>query len=212
MANDPLVQVIDGFVTEAECNHIVDLSTGRLETALVSAVGEATTSDGRTGSVAWIRHDQTSVVHGLVQRVSDLIGIPVSNAESLQVVHYGVTEEYKPHFDAYDMATEKGQQRTAKGGQRVVTALMYLNAVEGGGGTNFPNLDLQIEALPGRMVLFHNVGDHTLDDMTRHSQALHGGAPVSRGEKWACNLWFRQRPYGSELTVDQSRGSAAPDW
>jgi prolyl 4-hydroxylase len=195
LADDPLVQVIDDFVTEAERNHVIARSGDHLDTALVSAEGDATTSDGRTGSVAWVKHDQTPIVRGLVERVSDLVGIPVGHAESLQVVHYGKTEEYKPHFDAYDMATVKGQQRTTRGGQRLVTALMYLNEVEAGGGTIFPNLDLEIEALPGRMVLFHNVGDHSLVDMTRHPQALHGGAPVQAGEKWACNLWFRADLY-----------------
>jgi prolyl 4-hydroxylase len=101
------VQVIDDFVTEAERDHIIAISGDKLETALVSAVGEATTSDGPTGSVAWIKHDQTPIVRGLVERVSDLVGIPVRHAESLQVVHYGLVEEYKPHFDAYDMATVK---------------------------------------------------------------------------------------------------------
>ena len=194
VADDPVVQVIDDFVSVAECEHIISISFDKLDTAMVSAVGEATTSGGRTGSVAWIKHDQTTIVRGLVDRVSELVGIPASHAESLQVVHYRAAEEYKPHFDAYDMSTEKGRQRTAKGGQRLVTALMYLRAVEGGGGTIFPKLDLDIEALPGRMVLFHNVGDHSLDDMTRHPHSLHGGSPVQVGEKWACNLWFRARP------------------
>ena len=195
VADHPVVQVIDHFVSAAECEHIISISVDKLDTAMVSAVGEATTSDGRTGSVAWIKHDQTPIVQGLVERVSDLVGIAVAHAESLQVVHYGPAEEYKPHFDAYDLSTEKGRQRTAKGGQRLVTALMYLSSVEGGGGTIFPKLDLDIESLPGRLVLFHNVGDHALDDLTRHPHSLHGGSPVQIGEKWACNLWFRARPY-----------------
>lgn len=192
---NPLVQVIDGFVSDTECAHIIGLCHGRLDTAMVSAVGEATTSDGRTGSVAWIKHDETPIVSQLVERVSELVGIPVDHAESLQVVHYAMSEEYKPHFDAYDMDTEKGRQRTAKGGQRLVTALMYLNDVERGGGTLFPMLDMEIEAQPGRLVLFHDVGDHTLGDMTRHPHSLHGGSPVQAGEKWACNLWFRAHEY-----------------
>ena len=195
VADDPLVQVIDDFVTETERNHIIRLTADKLETALVSAVGAAQTSDGRTGSVAWVKHDHTPIVRGLVKRVSNLVGIPVRHAESLQVVHYGETQEYKPHFDAYDMTTEKGRQRTAKGGQRLVTALMYLNEVEDGGGTIFPKLELEVEARPGRMVIFHNVGDHELEDLTRHRHSLHGGSPVWGGQKWACNLWFRQLPY-----------------
>jgi prolyl 4-hydroxylase len=206
VADDPLVQVIDDFVTETERNHIMRLTADKLDTALVSAVGDAKTSDGRTGSVAWVKHDQTPIVRGLVKRVSNLVGIPVRHAESLQVVHYGETQEYKPHFDAYDMTTEKGQQRTAKGGQRLVTALMYLNDVEDGGSTIFPKLELEVEAQPGRMVIFHNVGDHTLVDLTRHRRALHGGSPVWGGQKWACNLWFRQFTYSTKPARGQIRG------
>jgi prolyl 4-hydroxylase len=189
VADDPLVQVIDDFVTETERSHIIRLTADKLDTALVSAVGAAKTSDGRTGSVAWVKHDHTPIVRGLVKRVSNLVGIPVRHAESLQVVHYGETQEYKPHFDAYDMTTEKGQQRTAKGGQRLVTALMYLNEVEDGGGTIFPKLD--------------NVGDNDLEDLTRHRHSLHGGSPVWGGQKWACNLWFRQFPYDTNTTRGQ---------
>ena len=208
IADDPLVQVIDDFVTETERNHIIRLTRDKLDTALVSAVGAAQTSDGRTGSVAWVKHDHTPIVRGLVKRVSNLVGIPVRHAESLQVVHYGETQEYKPHFDAYDMTTEKGQQRTAKGGQRLVTALMYLNEVEDGGGTIFPKLKLEVEARPGRMVIFHNVGDHELEDLTRHRNSLHGGSPVWGGQKWACNLWFRRLPYQPAKPQSQARGSS----
>jgi len=203
VADDPVVQVVDEFLTAGECAHIIELSDGRLDTAMVSAVGAATTSDGRTGSVAWIKHDDSPDVSSIVERVSGLIGIPVTHAESLQVVHYGVGEEYKPHFDAYDLDTEKGRQRTATGGQRVVTALMYLNTVDGGGETLFPRLDLQIDAQPGRLVLFDDIGDRSLVDMTRHPKSLHGGGPVSCGEKWACNLWFRAEPY--QATTDGAR-------
>ncbi len=195
VAADPLIQVIDDFVSPTERAHIIGQAEGRLETALVSAVGAAKTSDGRTGSVAWIKHDQTPIVRGLVKRVSNLVGIPVRHAESLQVVHYAETEQYRPHFDAYDLATEKGRQRTEKGGQRLVTALLYLNEVEDGGGTVFPKLDLEIDARPGRMVIFHNITDPTAEDLTRNPRSLHGGSPVWGGEKWACNLWFRARPY-----------------
>ena len=195
ICDDPIVQVIDDYVTEHERLHIIGQAMGRTKQALVSAVGPATTSEGRTGSVCWVKHDQTPVVRALVKRVSNLVGIPIRHAESLQVVHYAETEQYRPHFDGWDMNTEKGRQRMAKGGQRLVTALIYLNEVPDGGGTVFPKLDLEIEPRPGRMVVFHNVVDPTLGELTRHPHALHGGSPVWEGEKWACNLWFRQLPY-----------------
>ena len=210
LADDPVLQVIDDFVTVNERNHIVGLTADKMQTALVSAVGDAKPSDGRTGSVAWVKHDQTPIVRGLVKRVSNLVGIPIRHAESLQVVHYGETQEYKPHFDAYDMNSEKGKQRTARGGQRILTALMYLNEVEDGGGTVFPKLDIEVEAKPGRLVLFHNLADHEVVDMTRHPKSLHGGSPVWGGEKWACNLWFRQLPWTKGVTKKAGAASQGP--
>ncbi len=194
VATDPLVTVIDDFVTEAERSHIIKLGRQGLGAAKVSTMGDNAYSEKRTGSVAWVSHDQTPVVRNLVRRVSDIVEIPIGHAESLQVIHYGETEEYKTHFDAYDLNTEKGRLRTAKGGQRLLTALMYLNDVEAGGGTGFPKLKLEVEPIPGRIVLFHNIAPGSEN---RHKKSLHGGLPVIAGEKWACNLWFRAHPYQS---------------
>ena len=107
-------------------------------------------------------------------------------------MHYAETQEYRAHHDAWKRGTTRHAERTANGGQRLVTALMYLNQVESGGATGFPKLELEVEAIPGRMVLFHNTNDAEFDV---HKNSLHGGLPVSAGEKWACNLWFRERPY-----------------
>ena len=77
---------------------------------------------------------------------------------------------------------------------------MYLNEPAGGGGTNFPKLDLAVEARPGRLVIFHNIADEATN---LHEKSLHGGMPVTEGEKWACNLWYRARPYrvGTDRTA-----------
>jgi len=61
-----------------------------------------------------------------------------------------------------------------------------------GGGTGFPKLEVEVAAKPGRMCIFH---DLIGDGPERHPKALHAGLPVKAGEKWACNLWFRERPY-----------------
>jgi len=192
VSDDPIVWVIDDFVTDVECEHIVQIAARRMSEAKVSRVGENALSEKRTGSVAWVKHDQTPIVEGLVKRVSDLIGVPAHHSESLQVIHYGETQEYRPHYDAWDIGTAKGREKTSIGGNRAVTALMYLNEVGAGGGTIFPNIEVEVEAIPGRMVIFH---DLYVDSSERHVDALHGGMPVIQGEKWACNLWFREERY-----------------
>ncbi len=192
VAADPLVWVIDDFVSDVEREHIIELGSPNMTEAKVSRLGQNAPSEKRTGSVGWVKHNQTPIVRGLVKRVGDLVGLPTTHAESLQVVHYGVTQQYKPHFDAWDVATPKGREKTARGGNRLVTALMYLNEVEAGGATVFPNLDVEVEAIPGRLCVFHNLVPGTAD---RHPDSLHGGLPVESGEKWACNLWFREHRY-----------------
>jgi len=199
VADDPLVWVIDDFVTAEERAHIIELGLPNMSEAKVSRLGTNATSEKRTGRVGWVKHNQTPIVRGLVKRVGDLVGLPATHAESLQVVHYGETQQYKPHFDAWDMSTPKGAEKTKRGGNRLVTALIYLSEVPGGGATGFPKLDVEVEAVPGRLCLFHNLVPGTSD---RHPHSLHGGLPVESGEKWACNLWFREHKY--------QHGSAAP--
>lgn len=194
VSKDPLVVVVDDFVTEGERTHIMNLARKKMKRGKVTRVDELGYSKARTGSAAWIPHDQTPLVRGLVKRVSDLVGIPTHHAESLQIVHYSETQQYKPHYDGWELDTEKGRNRTANGGQRLLTVLMYLNEVDGGRSTNFPKLRLEVEPIPGRMVIFHNsVQKRGRDHL--HKKALHGGMPVEDGEKWACNLWYRAEPY-----------------
>ncbi|MFI1461498.1 prolyl hydroxylase family protein [Nocardia carnea] len=114
----------------------------------------------------------------------------MSNAESFQVLHYGPGQQYRPHYDAWRAGSRKAERCLARGGQRLVTALLYLNEVASGGSTSFPELGIEVRAVPGRMVLFHNC--HTGTNRV-HERSLHGGMPVEQGEKWAANLWFRER-------------------
>ena len=192
LADDPIVWVIDDFLSPEERLHVIGIAAPRLEEAKVTSTRVNTTSAARTGSVAWVRYGDSPQVQEIIHRVSDLVGIPPHHSESMQVVHYAETQEYRPHFDGWDLRTEKGRLRTENGGQRVLTALMYLNDVAGGGGTSFPKLGLEVEAKPGRLVIFHNIEDEATN---LHQRSLHGGMPVGDGEKWACNLWFRAKPY-----------------
>jgi len=192
LAADPLVWSVPEFLTDIEREHIIEIARPRLDAAKVTSTRQNTTSTARTGSVAWVRYDDSEIVRGVVDRVGELVGIPVHHSESMQVVHYAETQEYRPHFDGWRLDTEKGRLRTENGGQRVLTALMYLNKPTAGGGTSFPKLELEVEAEPGRLVIFHNIADEATNI---HDASLHGGMPVTEGEKWACNLWFRARPY-----------------
>ena len=91
-------------------------------------------------------------------------------------------------IDAWVPGTETGDRCLARGGQRLLTCLFYLNGMVGGGGTCFPGLDIEVMPSPGRLLVFHNCHPGTVE---RHPGSLHGGMPPTEATKWACNLWFR---------------------
>ena len=53
-------------------------------------------SEGRTNDLAWLRHDENETISAVVERVANLVGLPVENAEKLQVIHYQEGQRYLP--------------------------------------------------------------------------------------------------------------------
>ena len=190
--DDPLVRVVEDFASFSECEAIVQTATAALKPPQVSGEELAEDRSVRTGGLAWLMHDHNEHVAIVCDRVARLLGRSLEFAEQLQVVRYQPGERYLAHYDSYDRNTKVGQSCTRRGGQRLTTALLYLRAPEAGGATRFPRLDLDVEASPGRLLVFENCGD---DWMKPHPLSLHSGEPVERGEKWIANLWFRERAW-----------------
>ncbi|MCH1460092.1 MAG: 2OG-Fe(II) oxygenase [Luminiphilus sp.] len=185
---DPLVGVRNNVLSPIECAYLIELAKPHVKRAGVVLDEGYKASEGRTGSNHWLKYDEDDVVQSIGKRIADIVGLPLTNAESMQIIHYGPEQEYRPHFDAFNLSLPRGQRAAKWGGQRLVTALVYLNKVEAGGATQFPKLGITVPATPGRMVIFHNT---THDISGPHPLSLHAGMPVEAGEKWAFNMWFR---------------------
>lgn len=205
ISSNPVIYVFENFLSPIECDHIIACARNNMSRAEVTMDKTNAKSVERTNNVNWIPHQQTSMIQSITHRTSELMGIPLAHAEDLQVIHYAETQEYRPHFDAWDPGTEVGKRCMAQGGQRLLTCLIYLNDVEEGGGTVFPTLDLEVRAQKGRLVMFHNCHPGT---NSIHPDSLHGGMPVVKGEKWACNLWFRERQFQNVVAAAVKSGSA----
>ena len=117
---------------------------------------------------------------------------PIENGEGIQILHYPVGGEYRPHFDYFPPRDPGSQTHLANGGQRVSTLVMYLNDVEQGGETNFPTLQLSVSPKKGAAAYFEYANSlNQVDPLS-----LHAGMPVLAGEKWIATKWMRQRRYG----------------
>ena len=195
---DPQVLVKESFVSKEDCEHFIDICKDRLKDALVSNNKQGMVSAGRSGKNCWLQHDHDSITKKVAERIAKVVNIPLSHAEIFQVIYYDATQEYRSHYDGWlHNNSEKSNRCMKYGGQRVATALCYLNNVEEGGCTGFPRLNIEVEPQQGKLLIFHNVikdsGKET-GRSERHPLSEHAGRPVIKGYKWAFNLWFRETP------------------
>ena len=200
LCQDPYLFVIDDFLNDDECEFIKNVSKDGLKVAGVSHLEKdkskyGSSYKGRTNKSNWIPKGKYPEMQQICQRIGKLIHCDYRYFEDFQVIHYNVSEEYKYHYDAYDKnETIKYTKFCSERGNRIGTVLVYLNDVEEGGETGFDSIDdskepLLVKAKKGRLVLFKNLNpDGSLNKKSRHA-----GLPIKKGEKWAFNLWLRER-------------------
>ena len=190
---DPILYVVNEFLSNDECDAFVEASKGKLKPSTVIGPDKHIQHESRTSKNCWIEHNANEIVHEVSKRFSILVQIPIRNAEQYQLVYYKRGAEYKPHFDSFDYETEDGKKNWEPGGQRMITVIAYLNDVEEGGETGFPELGINIPPKKGDAVVFHNALPNDADTHPKiNPKSLHGGMPVIKGEKWMVNLWFRE--------------------
>jgi len=199
--HDPKIYSIMGVITAAECKHFQEISTDFMQRSLVSSIDADKEKKGaldkrRTSRNCWVKHNHSNITLSVAKRISELVQMPLENAESFQVLHYSSSQEYQPHMDTFDPKTDLGKSYLGKSGQRVITVLGYLNDVDKGGETSFPNVEKMITPALGKIAVFHDCYEGT---DTPHPNSFHGACPVLSGEKWAFNLWYRKNKVEEEL-------------
>jgi prolyl 4-hydroxylase len=193
----PWVVIFDTFLTDHECDALVELGAeeGYERSGLV---GVNTNLDGsfenlvgetRTSENAWCVDDcyENATAQVVMEKIENLTGFPETNSENLQMLKYEVGQAYKTHHDYID------HHQNRQCGARMLTLFLYLNDVDEGGGTNFPDLDLTVMPQKGRAVLWPSI----LDDEPgiQDSRTEHQALPVVRGIKYGANAWLHQRDF-----------------
>ena len=133
-------------------------------------------------------------MRGAIQRAAYLSKVLPSHAEPAQVVRYLPGQKYNEHHDFFDRAAPSFAAKTRVGGQRLATVLAYLREPDSGGRTSFPSARVGFDPRKGDALLWWNLKEDGKEDV----MTLHAGEPVVSGEKWALNLWLRERPNRAE--------------
>ncbi|BBL77053.1 2OG-Fe(II) oxygenase [Methylomagnum ishizawai] len=190
----PRLLLLDGFLDSEECAGLIALSAAKLarSTVVDPATGGEDVVAGRSSFGTYFQVAENPLVAALDRRIAEFTGIPQDHGEGVQILRYTLGGEYRPHYDYFPESDPGSAAHLARGGQRVATLIIYLNEVEAGGETLFPNIG-DFRAIPqaGQAVYFRNCDMGGRPDPA----SLHGGAPVLAGEKWIAVKWLRERAY-----------------
>lgn len=189
----PRIGVIEGLLWPGACTWFMSLGAGWLKPAAVYDAAEAIPrrAHERTNSDFPFDLFRARVSTCLLQaRIEAALGAPVETFEALTLMHYARGEEFTPHHDFLDPAIPGHAADLRHRGQRVMTALVWLNDDFEGGETAFPLIDFSFRGRPGDALVFANVGPDGAPD----SRTLHAGGPPTQGEKWILSQWIRDRP------------------
>jgi prolyl 4-hydroxylase len=187
----PRVVVFGSLLSDQECEQLIGLAKPRLARSLTVATktgGEEVNAD-RTSNGMFFQRGENELVRRIEERIARVVSWPVENGEGLQILHYRPGTEYKPHYDYFDPAEPGTPTILKRGGQRVGTLVMYLGEPDKGGGTVFPDVNLEVAPKRGNAVFFSYERAHP------STKTLHGGSPVLAGDKWIATKWLRERRF-----------------
>lgn len=185
---DPELLVFGNLLSAPECEALMEAARPRLSRSLTvdTKTGGEELNGDRTSQGMFFTRGENAVVQRVEARIARLLNWPVQNGEGLQVLRYAQGAEYKPHYDYFDPAEPGTPAMLRRGGQRVATLIMYLHEPAQGGATVFPDIGLRVPPHRGSAVFFSYARAHPA------SRTLHGGEPVTAGEKWIATQWLRE--------------------
>jgi prolyl 4-hydroxylase len=189
----PRIVLFGNLLSAEECEEMIELSRGKLARSSVvnNETGAYDIHPHRTSTGTYFNRGENDLIRRIEARIAELVQYPEENGEPIQILHYEPGGEYKPHFDYFDPKHPGNEQVLTQGGQRIATLVMYLNDVEAGGSTVFPEVGIDVLPRRGNAVYFA----YCTENGTLDSRSLHGGSPVGAGEKWIATKWFRQKRY-----------------
>jgi prolyl 4-hydroxylase len=176
----------DDFLTPQECVAIVHRILAQLRPSTISAPPGGEYDNAFRTSRTCDLYDSDPAVAALDEKICRAIGFDKGLAEPTQGQHYEIGQVFKTHTDFFK-PYELDKYVMGELGQRTWTFMVYLNDVEGGGETEFPEIGVKFKPKLGRAVAWNNLrATGEGNELTRH-QSL----PVTAGTKTIITKWFR---------------------
>jgi len=186
----PRVDVTPAFLPPHICDYMILRGTRFIAPATVhdARAGEVV-DESRSNSFANFRLLESDIVTFSVDcRILKALGHPIGHGDPLSLLQYEKGQTYAPHYDFFDSTFPAHRPHLETGGQRLQTALIYLNDEYGEGCTRFHKAKTSFRGKPGDLVAFANIDDTGKPD----PMSLHSGEPPTHGTKWILSKWTRE--------------------
>jgi hypothetical protein len=189
LSNAPRIRLFRNAVAPEVCEYVIAHAASRLAPSLVydPRGGGAMRHPERTSATAVLSSIDLDVALVALNRlIAAAADESDAHGEFLSILHYAPGQQYRPHFDCIPQGED-----FERNGQRIKTALLFLNDEYEGGETHFLSPDLKVRGRRGDLLVFSNVDAEGRPDL----QSRHAGLPVSLGEKWIASKWFRDKNF-----------------
>ncbi|WP_408988110.1 2OG-Fe(II) oxygenase [Sphingomonas sp. SUN019] len=176
---------IKNFLDARACRRLITMiDRNRRPSTLLSDRGDATFRTSESCDMdRW-----SDSVQPIDESIAALLGIAPENGETMQGQRYAPGQHFRAHHDYFHQGESYWERIKQAGGQRTWTAMIYLNDVEDGGATWFPQAGLRVAPQQGLLLAWDNMqGDGSPNPMT-----IHEGTEVVEGVKYIVTKWFRE--------------------
>jgi prolyl 4-hydroxylase len=176
------------FLDEATCARLVAMIEGRRRPSTL-LTDKGTSANRTSDSCDMDRYSPE--VRPIDEMIADALGIAPEFGETMQGQRYAPGQHFRAHHDYFHEGESYWPRMQSTGGQRTWTAMIYLNDVEEGGATWFPQAGLRATPRRGMLLAWNNLEP----DGRPNTRTLHEGMPVVEGVKFITTKWFREQPW-----------------
>ena len=179
---------VGDFMTGPECTRMIEMIDA---VARPSVVFDLDYASGYRTSYSGDVDPHNPFVKKISRRIDDLLGLEPEWGETIQGQRYMPGQEFQPHHDWFHPDTSYWTTEMARGGQRSITTMVFLNPVEAGGTTDFVDVGIALEPTPGVLLIWNNADR----EGRPNPLTLHAGRPVIAGAQYIITKWFRTRKW-----------------
>lgn len=193
---------INDFMNKSECLEMINIINrkGLRRSTVTKTNNEKYDLELRTSSTCDLNRvtneQDKQFINQLEYRISKMLGINIDYSEPIQGQKYTINQHFKQHSDYFTPTQENYEENVKDIGNRTWTFMVYLNNVEEGGETNFPNINYSVKPILGKAVVWYNLNKNG----TGNYNSIHEGSKIIKGEKYIITKWFRERGRGRYYT------------